>query len=536
VVKGKADNTRPGPLLTDISLLRKRVLNNMTRKGLSPFISYLLVLFFTAPVMASMPVPVTITGCVMKGIILSELTDFGSYTSKRSYEIKPINADRSSFDLNPYEGSVIRGKGHLLPGDRFVIDPESIKIIGPCGGSEITADEAERIVLELPEVRLRADKIRKGGARPFTRIESVPEPDAKPGSTGSAYTIYFGEDGGTHAVRAMTFQVDAHTRKISVYDVVTDSVLPLEEWRKTQEVVAVSEERIVFVRNGNIWIAKIDGTGQKQLTFSGQDRDPVISRDGKSVAYASGNDEHTGFGHIYTVPSVGGTPKKLELKGVSGSAHPYFSPWGDALVFVGMSDVTVKKREGYDMTHATMSIIIVDLKTGKTKKIARTRNVLLDVGYIYSSPSFSPDGKLVAFQHSGSDVSGGFSIVDLEGRMLFHFPRKQSDPTPYWRPLFSPDGKDILCYSPATSESTTDAIYRVNRKTGIKRKVTEGAHPAFAADGRAIVFEKWVERWKPEGGAKSDLWYLELTDGARPKKIFDNVSQPSGRVLSTKEK
>jgi len=511
-------------------------MNNMMKKGLSPFIFYVIIVLPAAPVMASMPVPVTITGCVMKGIILSELTDFGSHAAKSSYEIEPINADGSSFDLHPYDGNVIRGKGHLLPGDRFVIDAGNIKIIGPCGGSEITADEAERIVLELPEVRLRADKIRKGGARPFTRIESVPEPGSKPGSTGSAYTIYFGEDGGTHTVRAMTFQVDAYTRKISVYDVVTDSVLSLEEWRKTQKVVAVSEERIVFARNGNVWIAKMDGTGQRQLTFSGQERDSVLSPDGKLVAYVSGNDEHTGFGHIYTVPSVGGTPKKCELKGMSGSEHPYFSPGGGALVFVGMSDVTVKKKGGYDMTHATMSISIVELKTGKIKKIVSTGNTVLDAGYIYSSPSFSPDGKLVAFQHSGSDVSGGFSIIDLKGKMLFHFPTQQSDLTPYWRPLFSRDGKDILCYSPATSESAVDAIYRVNRKTGIKRKVTDGAHPAFAADGRAIVFEKWVERWKPEGGAKSDLWYLELKEGARPKKILDNASQPSGIIRSTKEK
>jgi Tol biopolymer transport system component len=287
-------------------------------------------------------------------------------------------------------------------------------------------------------------------------------------------------------------------------------------------------ERVVFVRGGNIWIANADGTQESQLTFSGQDRDPVLSPDEKSITYTSDNDELTGFGYIYSIFTSGGKPNKLELKGMTGAEHARFSPDGKSLIFVGMSDVKVKKKEGYDMTFATMSISIVELNSGKIKKIVSTPDVFLDAGYGYSNPSFSPDGKLIAYQHSGSDVSGGFSVIDLKGKTLFHFPNKSTDSTPHWRPLFTSDGKKFLCYSPATNEKETDAIYLIDLSSGAKKKITEGTNPAFIDNGKAIIFERWVNKWNPEGGARSDVWYLELREGSKPRKIIQNASHPSG--------
>ena len=296
--------------------------------------------------------------------------------------------------------------------------------------------------------------------------------------------------------------------------------------------LAENTERFVFVRSDNIWIANIDGSGQKQLTFSGKDRDPAFSPDGKIIAFTSGNDKRTGFGNVYFIPVTGGRPKKLEIKGMSGSEHANFSPDGKSLVFAGMSDVKVKKNEGYDMTSATMSVSTLEIETGTIKNIKSTKDVLLDAGYIYSSPSFSPDGRLIAYQQSGSDVSGGFSIIDLKGKTTFSFPKKSTDPTPYWRPLFSPDGRKVLCYSPATSESESDSVYLIGLSTSAKKKIAEGTNPAFVDGGKAIVFERWMNKWDTEGKAKSDVWYLELKEGKRPKQIVRNASRPTGYTLS----
>ena len=95
----------------------------------------------------------------------------------------------------------------------------------------VSAEQAESLVWEIPELQSIAETIRKNGRRPFTRIESSPEANAKPDSLQSGYVIYFGEDAGTHTVRVMTFLVDAYTHKVSVYDFETDSYIPLDKWR-----------------------------------------------------------------------------------------------------------------------------------------------------------------------------------------------------------------------------------------------------------------------------------------------------------------
>lgn len=200
-----------------------------------------------------------------------------------------------------------------------------------------------------------------------------------------------------------------------------------------------------------------------------------------------------------------------------------------------MSDVKVKKIKGYNMTFATMSINILDIESKNIKTIIKSSDAFLDAGYIYSSPSFSPDGKFIAFQHSGSDVSGGFSVVDLKGRTIFSYPKKTSDPTPYWRPKFTSDGKKILCFSPATNENEKDLIFLIDIKSGTKKMITEGANSAFACDGNAIIFERWTNKWSSEDGVKSDLWLLELSDGTEPKIIRRNANSPNGQLFCSQK-
>lgn len=200
-----------------------------------------------------------------------------------------------------------------------------------------------------------------------------------------------------------------------------------------------------------------------------------------------------------------------------------------------MADVKIKKIKGYNMTFATMSINILDIESKNIKTIIKSPDALLDAGYIYSNPSFSPDGKFLAFQHSGSDVSGGFSVVDLKGRTIFSYPKKASDPTPYWRPQFTSDGKKILCFSPAANENEKDLIFLIDIESGTKKMITEGANPSFACDGNAIIFERWTNKWSPEEGIKSDLWLLEPIDGAEPKIIRRNAIRPNGQLSCSKK-
>jgi Tol biopolymer transport system component len=292
-------------------------------------------------------------------------------------------------------------------------------------------------------------------------------------------------------------------------------------------------EMVAFVRQGDIWVAKIDGTGLNRLTDFSACGGPALSPDGKQVAFHCRGEQDlfpdTGFGQIYVVDVVGGKPRRLSFEGVLAAEHPSFSPDGKKIVFVGLSELRKQGKEEEAQIHATMSVSIADLQTGKTQSVLRTRNAMLDAGYVYSNPAFSPDGLYILWQQSGSDVSGGFAITDLKGKTLFRFPSQAQDPTPYWRPNLALDGQTVLCYSPATSESTEDTIFLVDRKTGKSLEIATGANPAFVRNGSAIVFERWSNRWSDK--ASSNLWILELKPGAEPRRIITDASEPAGAML-----
>lgn len=292
-------------------------------------------------------------------------------------------------------------------------------------------------------------------------------------------------------------------------------------------------ETIAFVRQGNIWVAKADGTGERRLTDMSVCGGPSLSPDGKQVAFHCRGEKDiytdTGFGQIYLMQTAGGEPRRMSFGGILAAEHPSFSPDRKSIVFVGLSEFRKQGKEDEAQVFATMSVSVADIQTGKTQAILRHKNAMLDAGYIYSRPSFSPDGQLILWQQSGSDVSGGFAITDLKGKTLFLFPSQGKDPTPYWRPSLALDGQTVLCYSPATSDASDDTIYAVDRKTGKMVEVTTGANPAFVRNGSAIVFERWTNRWSDK--ASSNLWILELKPGAVPRRIITDASEPAGAML-----
>ncbi|MCX5891550.1 MAG: hypothetical protein NTW80_00990 [Deltaproteobacteria bacterium] len=295
--------------------------------------------------------------------------------------------------------------------------------------------------------------------------------------------------------------------------------------------LAAEQLKLAFVRAGNIWIADSNGTKARQLTYSYKDRGPAVSPDGKWVAYYSGVGEETGFGQIFLVPAAGGLVQQFRHPEVQGGEHPAFSPDGKGLLFVGLSDVKVNKKQGSEMVSATMSLTLADLGSGGVRRLLSHPNANLCTGYIYSNPAFAPDGRLLAYQESGSDVSGGFAVIDLQGKRLFRFPKHARDAAPYWRPQFSPDGREMLCYSPATDSGKEDVIFRVNLASGQKTMVALGSKPTYVDHGKAIVYERWPkERWSSNAAVKADLWRLELKPGANPKMIIADAAEPAGQM------
>lgn len=101
------------------------------------FLAILILVFSFSQGFASMPVEVTITGCVKDGILTNTETDFGTHKVKRDYKRKIVDKDtEEQINLAPYNGKVLKIKGYLLPGDIFFIDKALIEVIDCCESLE----------------------------------------------------------------------------------------------------------------------------------------------------------------------------------------------------------------------------------------------------------------------------------------------------------------------------------------------------------------------------------------------------------------
>jgi Tol biopolymer transport system component len=286
---------------------------------------------------------------------------------------------------------------------------------------------------------------------------------------------------------------------------------------------AEAGQKIAFVKDNNIYIADSDGTNPRRMTSDGQSEAPALSPDGSLLAFESRRDETTGFAGITLMDVASGKTRRLDLPGVSGAEDPAFSWDGTRLAFVGMAGL---RRDADDTVYADMFIGVLELADMSLTRVAVEAGAMLDMGYVYANPSFSPDGEHIVYQQSGSDVSGGFTIVDMGGNLNYSFPKNpEEDYYPYWNPRFLPEGDRVLCWSMGLSEGEADRIWIVDLRTGKKNYVTEGANASMVDDGAGMVFERWTNRMAEE--AHPDLWRRDRP--AQERKIVSNAYQPAGQ-------
>lgn len=283
-------------------------------------------------------------------------------------------------------------------------------------------------------------------------------------------------------------------------------------------------DTLVFFRDNTLWRANSNGLEQRQLANFNAPRHVALSPDGKLAAVTSGRDNDSGLAFLYLTPLDEGRTRQVFIAGVPGVCCPSFAPDGDALLLVAAQDVRSNHMDS--LTKGDMSVSKVDFQGRMLKTFLLEKDHILDAGYFFAAPAFSPDGTRLAVQQSGSDVSGGFSIFDREGEELFRFPTAPGDYQPYWAPQFLPDGKTLLCWSPQVNATGTSEISLVSTQDATRRVIAEGSRPTLVEGGGAIVYERCASLWS---GESCDLWRLELQEGARPSRIITNGYAPAGR-------
>jgi TolB protein len=216
--------------------------------------------------------------------------------------------------------------------------------------------------------------------------------------------------------------------------------------------------------NKDIWIADWDGRRAVQVTQGGLNLLPAIGRDGASVAFTS---YRSGKPDIYFQrPGSQAVPIVKAGQMATGVAY---SP--DA------------RRVAYSLASGDSSaqIWVAKADGSDAKPITNTSF------FINSSPSWSPDGKQIAFVSNRGGTPQVY-VMSADGsnarRVTFQGNYNQ---TPDW----SPRG-DLIAFT-ARDERNAFDLFTINVETGKVTRLTQdqgnNEEPSFAPNGRMIVFQ-----------------------------------------------
>ncbi len=299
---------------------------------------------------------------------------------------------------------------------------------------------------------------------------------------------------------------DGSTSGISLLllsDLTTRQITSAGNWEYDCEpVFSPDGASIAFVRGtmgsdfrGDLFVVKTAGGDPTRLTSGNSSGEPAWTRDGKEIVFAS---SMGGLRTLYRIPSSGGTPRPIA--GISGTAYqPSISRKGNQLVYrqVIQND-TIWRLSLKDERHAFGPPV----------------RLLYGRGFVWK-PSFSPDGKKIAFE---SDRLGFCDIwtCDSDGSHCAPLTSMHSwSDTARW----SPEGRYIV-FEAITGDYYQ--VYVVEVSVGAPRLVstfpnsTNGV-PNWSRDGQWIYFYSIHEKGNYE------LWKVPFKGGAPVLVTGDGV-------------
>jgi len=224
-------------------------------------------------------------------------------------------------------------------------------------------------------------------------------------------------------------------------------------------------------------------------TYPGSQQSPALSPDGKQVAF-SWDGESGGNFDIYVKLVAGGSPLRL-TRNPADEAFPAWSPDGSQIAFLRLSG-------------ATASVVVVPSLGGAERKVAEVAIAPLYPGG--TGLAWSPDGKFLAMADFVSNEGASIFVISLESGQKHRVTRPPPGNIGDSFPTFSPDGK-ILAFV-RTPSFFMDEILALPLNSGAPagepRRITSGNDQINGLD------------WTPDG---ISLVYSSTSGGAHTLQI-----------------
>lgn len=252
---------------------------------------------------------------------------------------------------------------------------------------------------------------------------------------------------------------------------------------------------LLYVRDGNIHLVNLVTGDSKRLTSNGRNAHPTWSPDGKRIAFAH-YDQHWNA-DIYVMNGDGSSVVRRT--------------YGLNLSFPAWS------ADGRSLVAATALLPYSGTVYMMTADGSEDPLRLFETA---SMPSLSSDGKSIAFVSlSGDDGYNALHIADIDGRNLRVLSPR--DEGVIYSPSWSPDGKTIAfskCMSGGCAIIVMDSIGKP-----IMHMQADGSmgSPSWTSDGKFLAVTL-----RPIAGGPTSIAYLDLSGKVLPAIIMESGDDP----------